>query len=69
MSDDQLGTLSDAPLGRGSRLLSNNRSRRIFGPSVTTTDEDSEMEALGNDSIKQRYLKPSTRLVSDWQIV
>ena len=68
MSDDQLGTMSDAPSGRGSRLLSSNR-RRIFGPSVTTTDEDSEMEALGNDSIKQRYLKPSTRLVSDWQIV
>ena len=68
MSDDQSGTMSDAPSGRGSRLLSSNR-RRIFGPSVTTTDEDSEMEALGNDSIKQRYLKPSTRLVSDWQIV
>jgi len=38
LSDDQLGALSDQQFDSDPR-------RRIFGPSVTTTDEDSEPDS------------------------
>ncbi|XP_067950763.1 tyrosine-protein phosphatase non-receptor type 13-like [Watersipora subatra] len=45
-SDDQLGALSDGPYEM--KLVGRTAPRRIFGPSVTTTDEDSEYDG-GDD--------------------
>ena len=43
-SDDQLGALSNNPYER--KLVGRSAPRRIFGPSVTTTDEESDYDGM-----------------------